>query len=51
MTLILLNNLYHILSIFQRGKFNEADKQLGYSSAKYEEFINKFEEKFKQKEL
>jgi len=43
------------LSVTQIGelfsKFNEADEQLGYSSAKYEEFINRFEDKFKQKEL
>ena len=43
------------LSVTQIGelfsKFNEADEQIGYSSAKYEEFINRFEEKFKQKEL
>ncbi len=43
------------LSVTQIGelfsKFNEADEQIGYSSAKYEEFINRFEDKFKQKEV
>jgi len=43
------------LSVTQIGelfsKFNKADEQIGYSSVKYEEFINRFEKKFKQKEL
>ena len=43
------------LSVTQIGelfsKFNEADEQIGSSSAKYEAFINKFEKKFKQKEV
>jgi hemerythrin-like domain-containing protein len=30
------------------SKFDEADKQIGYSPEKYEAFINKLEEKFKQ---
>jgi len=43
------------LSVTQIGelfsKFNEADDQIGYSDAKYEEFINRLEEKFEQKEI
>ncbi len=43
------------LSVTQIGelfsKFNEADEQIGYSPEKYEEFINRFEEKFNQKEV
>jgi hemerythrin-like domain-containing protein len=43
------------LSVTQIGelfsKFNEADEQIGYSSSKYEAFINRFEEKFNQKEV
>ena len=43
------------LSVTQIGelfsRFNEADEQIGYSSLKYEEFINRSEEKFKQKEV
>ncbi len=43
------------LSVTQIGelfsKFNTTDEQIGYSSAKYEGFINRFEKKFKQKEL
>jgi hemerythrin-like domain-containing protein len=30
------------------AKFNETDEQIGYSPAKYEAFINRLEEKFKQ---
>ncbi len=43
------------LSITQIGdlfsKFKETDEKIGYSPSKYEEFINKLEEKFKQKEV
>jgi len=43
------------LSVTQIGelfsKFKAADEQIGYSSAKYEKFVNRFEDKFKQKEL
>ena len=43
------------LSVTQIGelfsKFNTTDEQIGYSSAKYEGFINRFEKKFKQKGL
>jgi hemerythrin-like domain-containing protein len=43
------------LSVTQIGelfsKFNEADKQIGYSSEKYEAFINRFEKNLNQKEI
>ncbi len=43
------------LSVTQIGelfsKFNETDEQIGYSPAKYEAFINRLEEKIKQKEV
>jgi hemerythrin-like domain-containing protein len=43
------------LSVTQIGelfsKFNEADEQIGFSPVKYEEFINRLEEKTKHKEV
>ncbi len=43
------------LSVTQIGelfsKFNEADEQIVFSPVKYEEFINRLEEKIKQKEV
>ena len=43
------------LSVTQIGelfsKFNETDEKIGYSTAKYEAFINRLEEKIKQKEV